>query len=672
MKSKLNKMSESDAADLIAQAAAEGKKKPRTQTNARDEAQVRLVLGCLLSGNMYSQYEKLCWAMQMEPMHHDTFDGYVALIGTHISTLTEEIVELMRHVVVAHADCIHRLVLTNDWFWQTRGHNAMNGTGTICDWKTSGVIAYKHYCKRITKGDTMLAYELSSRSMDARGFGEMLVEIVDWMDSDALSELIDEIGVAGPAKLLGTVLDGDSSTDRFAEELRKKKSSAAAQSVAKDMREIPCTNHLAKNGGEMAYTLGHALHLKCSCPVKRKADGVTEYVTGQREHQGCNTEAHPLVKRYQRGIGAALRGAKALARKRGTTMAEAAESALEEAVNHLRDVHDGVGVFTGKQVTCRLHRLPHSSKVFNDCGDFNDRMAEYLKEKVINRLDDILVPDIGAVSQNASERVGTVALLYRPKGVDLRSTHYVASTNLSICHVNMVVLTRMSRLLYADGIDDSRITAFGTLETRLHSLLGLSYSEEQDTAWRLAWEKRAKRSEKRRTPEAKRYRKTQRTALQERRAGERQDARATYKGGGGGGDGDKGVAGACHCTASCQRGCPCKAAKQQCTPACHPHNRKCTNHGTMVTAAAGGAGPSSSSEYFDDAQVDPPDDDCDEDLVGATIAFCWEIEDSDDEEAVEDDTAKCLEWSQGRVKKYIGDEGDCSDESGELLNFVVH
>jgi hypothetical protein len=55
-----------------------------------------------------------------------------------------------------------------------------------------------------------------------------------------------------------------------------------------------------------------------------------------------------------------------------------------------------------------------------------------------------------------------------------------------------------------------------------------------------------------------------------------------------------------------------------------------------------------------------------------TIAFCWEIEDSDDEEAVEDDTAKCLEWSQGRVKKYIGDEGDCSDESGELLNFVVH
>ena len=167
------------------------------------------------------------------------------------------------------------------------------------------------------------------------------------------------------------------------------------------------------------------------------------------------------------------------------------------------------------------------------------------------------------------------------------------------------------------------------------------------------------------------YRKKQRTALAEKRAGERQDARASYKGGGGGGDGDggdKGVVGACTCTASCQRGCVCKKAKQQCTDACHPRNRKCTNHGALVVAAAGaaagGAGPSQPSEYFDDAVVDPPDDDLDENLIGETIAYLWEIQEDDDDEPV-------LEWAKGKVVKYIGDEEDYCEETGELLNFVV-
>eukprot|EP00966_Prymnesium_polylepis_P005921 135280-Prymnesium_polylepis.1 len=62
-------------------------------------------------------------------------------------------------------------------------------------------------------------------------------------------------------------------------------------------------------------------------------------------------------------------------------------------------------------------------------------MQKYLTTKVVQRLDEILVPGIGAVLQNASERVGTVALCYRDKGVvDMKSVQYVASTNLAIIH----------------------------------------------------------------------------------------------------------------------------------------------------------------------------------------------------------------------------------------------
>jgi hypothetical protein len=75
VKKRLNKMTEAEAKELIEQAERDGGKKPRTTTNARDEAQVRLVLGCLLTGNLYGQYERLCLAMQMEPMHQYTWAG---------------------------------------------------------------------------------------------------------------------------------------------------------------------------------------------------------------------------------------------------------------------------------------------------------------------------------------------------------------------------------------------------------------------------------------------------------------------------------------------------------------------------------------------------------------------------------------------------------------------
>lgn len=115
VKKRLNKMTEQEATELIEQAERDGGKKPRTTTNARDEAQVRLVLGCLLTGNMYGHYERICLAMQMEPMHHDTWAGYIALIGTHISALAEESIELMRYLIVKHGECIDKMVLTNDW-----------------------------------------------------------------------------------------------------------------------------------------------------------------------------------------------------------------------------------------------------------------------------------------------------------------------------------------------------------------------------------------------------------------------------------------------------------------------------------------------------------------------------------------------------------------------------
>ena len=51
----------------------------------------------------------------------------------------------MRYLVVAHGDCIDNLILTNDWFWGTRGHNSRNGSGTICDLKSGAVLAARHF-----------------------------------------------------------------------------------------------------------------------------------------------------------------------------------------------------------------------------------------------------------------------------------------------------------------------------------------------------------------------------------------------------------------------------------------------------------------------------------------------------------------------------------------------
>eukprot|EP00966_Prymnesium_polylepis_P018000 415598-Prymnesium_polylepis.1 len=77
---------------------------------------------------------------------------------------------------------------------------------------------------------------------------------------------------------------------------------------AAGIQEFDCANHLAKNCGNDAFKIGHEWHTRCSCR-KKTTQGGAEYKTGAREHRGCNTLSHPLVKAYQIGIGSALRNA---------------------------------------------------------------------------------------------------------------------------------------------------------------------------------------------------------------------------------------------------------------------------------------------------------------------------------------------------------------------------
>ena len=270
-------------------------------------------------------------------------------------------------------------------------------------------------------------------------------------------------------------------------------------------------------------------------------------------------------------------------------------------------MHDAPGFHTNEQRKCRLHRHdpPHKSRHFNNCGKFKDQMKKWLATHVINKIDDIIHPEHGALSQNASERVGDVALLYRDKETPLLATHYTIATNLAVAHVNSVVFDKMWMALEQEGDEpDARLEAFGTFERRLHQLLGLSYSPEQEKAWAAAVRKRSKRSYFRQTVQYKRKRKDQRKALRERREKSKASS-ASYKGDGGGGkkraagSGDAG-AGACGCTTKCAtKRCECMAAGKHCSRACHQSNKKCENchagGGGLLLLQAPGAGSSSAT-----------------------------------------------------------------------------
>eukprot|EP00966_Prymnesium_polylepis_P204865 4746217-Prymnesium_polylepis.1 len=95
-------------------------------------------------------------------------------------------------------------------------------------------------------------------------------------------------------------------------------------------------------------------------------------------------------------------------------------------------------------------------------------MQQYLKTTVINEVSSLVHPELGGVCQNASERVGDVALGYRSKERPLKPTHYACSTGLAIAHVQSVVIHRVLMELEQEGRTDLRLQAWGSMEERLH------------------------------------------------------------------------------------------------------------------------------------------------------------------------------------------------------------
>ena len=145
---------------------------------------------------------------------------------------------------------------------------------------------------------------------------------------------------------------------------------------------------------------------------------------------------------------------------------------------------------TGERRVCRLHEAAKSdgstyvSRQYNDCGDFNLKMQSWLTSHVLDNLEEKLHPEEGGMCQNSSERVGDVALQYRDKISTLGPTHYICSTGLAIVHVENVVINRIRLDLAGDGLTDLKIEAWDTMESRLHDLIGLEYSQVQLTEWR--------------------------------------------------------------------------------------------------------------------------------------------------------------------------------------------
>eukprot|EP00964_Phaeocystis_antarctica_P064071 scaffold38504_cov111-Phaeocystis_antarctica.AAC.5 len=649
-----------------AEEADEAQATKRTKTNARPEDAARSVLGCLLSGNNYSQYVTWHTVQQLDVMHHSTFDRYLSLLMPKIQRLTDELIELGRYCVVVHGEgTICNLVVTNDWFWLTRGHYSNNGTGTICDWKSAAILSYRHYCRRGDSLSNVEAYAHSSKSMDANGFGEMLEEVVDWVEKD-VDTLIEkhDVQLPGVPNFDGVVLDGDASTDHFVvkarEAVRAKAAEAADSSnYCKNLCVRPCTNHLAKNTGAKAFEIGHRLHRTCSCPIKKTVDQ-QPFKSGQREHRGVNTDSHPLVKAWQRGVGAALRGAKAWQKKAGyedETLVDLARRGVEECFNHLSNVHDGDGFSSGEPLRCRLHAhdnaAPYTSRQYNDCADFQRELKAYLQSDVLDKLEQIIHPTLGALSQNASERVGDVALQYRAKHTELRATHYVCSTSLALCHTQAVVIEKFKRRLQRLGRTDARLEKFDTYERRLHELVGLPVSDAQTTAWRAALSTRAKRSEARQTIEYIRKRKQQRAKLKEVRESAKQDAGGTYKG-----DGSKtavahGVAGHCTCKGQCVRNCPCKTAGQRCTASCHGGRTGCKNAADGVGPAPMGPATADVAVARQHALPSPPP--LDESFEGAVVWFRFEE----------------AGWQQGVVDEELS-PGEEEDDDGKPCNFLIY
>ena len=641
-----------------------GRRAKRKKTNGRPAELVREMLSMLLTGQMYSDYSKAAVVQNRQHIHHSTFERYLGKLLPWIEKLQDEMVELVRYLIVRYGETIDKLMLTNDFFWQIKGHYSPNGSGTICDLKSGGIISFRHYCRGKDSMSDRGGYEFTSAAMDAMGFGEMLAEVVQWMEED-VPLLLEEHDLDIQPRLAGCVLDGDASTNSLVPVVLKTAAGAGDTNYCKDFKCVKCTNHLGKNGGAQAFKIGHAVHKDCACPNRMTQAG-TINARQPKLHRGCNTESHPLVKSYQRAISAALRGAKDrkdTAGYEGKSMQQLAIAGIEEMVNHLQDIHDGPGFLTGERRVCRLHPQtkedgsPYISRQFNDCITFNLQMQAWLKQNIINCINDVVDPDLGAVCQNASERVGDVALQYRDKHTILGPTHYICSTGLAMAHVNNICIHKFRRQLAARGAIDSRIEAFDCMETRLFKLIGLPYSKHQATTWRAAVALRAKKSEYRQTTEYKRKRKVERAKLTVKRGAYRTDHAFKYKGATGGraatgqGAAAHGTQGACTCTGQCMRNCPCRSEQQACTAACHA-GRSCKNC-TGMAGSSSGAGSSGGRHAWPQAEPVPPP--LDATLIDRVIYynFCGSG------------------WAEGVVLEENEDVAN-EDDEGEMANYLVY
>ena len=569
------------------------KQKKRRQTNARPDGILRAVLGALLSGQTYEDYRASCVAQNLHVIHWSTFNRYLGKLLPWVEKLQSEAVDLVRYLVVRYGDTIDNLVLTHDFFWQTRGHHSRNGTGTVCDRKTGAILSYRHYCQGRDSMSDRGGFEWTSAAMDPISMGEMAEEMIEWMEKDVdkiLEKYPDDLDGVEP-KLCGVILDGDASTNSLIPVVKGKVRASGETKYCSDFQVYPCFNHLGKNCGGYAATAGHAVHKTCSCEDNLTLKG-TVNSKQPKKHRGCNDSSHPLVKSYQRGLTAAVRGAKDWKRKPGyadRSLPSLVIQGVEEMANHFSNIHDGPGFHSGERRVCRLHDATkangavYESRQYNDCGDFNLKMQSWLTSHVLENIEEKLHPEEGGMCQNASERVGDVALQYRDKISTLGPTHYICSTGLAIAHVENVVINRFRMDLAADERMDQKIEAWDTMQSRLYDLIGLEYSEMQLMEWRQQVTVRAKRSKYRQTVAFKSKRRDQRSKLSKWRGELRRDHSYQYKGSTGGGRkqqntgaASKGVVGACQCGGMCVQQCPCKAEGVRCTLQCHG-GRSCKN-----------------------------------------------------------------------------------------------
>eukprot|EP00966_Prymnesium_polylepis_P333258 7388728-Prymnesium_polylepis.1 len=58
--------------------------------------------------------------------------------------------------------------------------------------------------------------------------------------------------------------------------------------------------------------------------------------------------------------------------------------------------HEATGFSTGAVRKCRLHPHPHTSREYNDCGDFQKAMKAWLTKIIIDKIEDRIHPVHGA------------------------------------------------------------------------------------------------------------------------------------------------------------------------------------------------------------------------------------------------------------------------------------